>query len=359
MILRKFLPFLFVALIFSACGSEDEAYEPEARRVYVALGDSVSEGFGMRTQGDRHTSLFFEMLQTGGHANEYVNLAVSGHTTGDLLELLHGLSPAELETMQHAKIITLNIGGNNLLWPASKHFPTTPRDAQRIAEETMAFAEDARELVREVMEFADESRDTIGDMLDFANEIMELSENFGIRDVFRLPEIVDSAAPVIAGATEIFAEVTGIEAAASEMLGRATELEAFELFSLFSGNLPESLEAELQEGVRLFSYEFAEILNIIERVAPNAVLIVNTVYNPIPAEFMGVPVGISHEAQRFVHAINDAIREESQLRGFVVSDVYAEISQQLDMMNVSFDLIHPSQKGHETIAELNFSDFLR
>ena len=94
---------------------------PPPPRVYIALGDSVSSGYGLEgylnAPEGRHSTLFFEMLQEGDYADEYTNMARSGFTTSMLLEKLEGLEDEELALFQNAHLITLNIGGNNILTP--------------------------------------------------------------------------------------------------------------------------------------------------------------------------------------------------------------------------------------------------
>lgn len=338
---------------------EDEPEEePEVPRlVYVALGDSVSEGFGIWSPSDRHTSVFFEKLYAQGFANEYVNMAISGFTTTDLLELLHGLGPEELETMQYASVITLNIGGNNILAPFMNHMPDSD-DVQRIVEETMAFAAEAWELAQQIMEFAGEAQEVIAEVLDFADEVLYFVDNFRVLDVFRINDMVAAASPVLDSATETFAEVNALETAVTDMFGRTNDLDVVDLFALFTGTFPAALEAEFQAGIRQFSYEFIQIITWLADNASDAVVIVNTVYNPLPTHFFGLHIGFADESKRLAQAINQIIYEESQTHGFIVSDVYASLSQRLDMMNLSFDIIHPNSEGHQIIAELNFSDFV-
>jgi len=338
--------------------TEEPPIPEPPRLVYIALGDSVSEGFGIWSPQDRHTAIFFEMLKTQGYANEYVNMAVSGFTTTDLLSLLHNLHPVDLDSMLHASVITLNIGGNNILAPFWDYLPDTD-EIGRITDETISFVSEAWELVQEIMEFMGESREAIEDVLLFANEVVDFAENFSFMDIFRLNEMIAAAPPVIDGAMEVFAEVGELETAVNSMIGRTEELEIIELFSLFSGNFPAELEAEFQAGIRRFSYEFIEILAWLENNAPYAAVIVNTVYNPLPTQVFGMPIGFADESQRLIQSINRVIYEESSRRGFIVSDVYTNLSNRPDMMNFSFDIIHPNPAGHNIIAELNFSDFMQ
>jgi len=337
----------------------DEEPAPEVERlVYIALGDSVSEGFGIWSAEDRHTSVFFAMLQERGFANEYVNMAVSGFTTADLLLLLSALEPEMLDTMRYASVITLNIGGNNILAPFWGHLPDI-NEIQRITDETVGFATEAWELAVEIMEFASQSRETVEEVLEFASEVIYFADNFRFLDIFRINEMVDAAPPIIDGAMDVFAEVNALEAAVAGMFERATRLEVLDLISLFSGSFPSELEAEFQSSIRMFSYEFAEILTWLEDNAPDAVVVVNTVFNPLPTNIIGMPVGLADESQRIIQAVNRIIYEESRQRGFIVSDVYSSLSHRLDMMNLNFDIIHPNPQGHYAIAQLNFIDFLQ
>jgi len=336
---------------------EPEEPEPEIPRlVYVALGDSVSVGFGIWSMADRHTAVFFEKLYSQGLANEYVNLAVNGHTTTDLLKLLQALDYEDLETMHHATIITLNIGGNNIIAPFLQHLPDE-NEVQRIADETILFFSEAWTLAQELMDFAYESRETIEEMIEFATDVMYFADNFGFFDIFRLNGIIASASPVIESAVEVFEEISELEVVVTDTFGRATDLEVLELISLFAGTIPAELEAEFQASIRQFSYEFVEILDWLTNYAPDAIIIVNTVYNPLPIQLMGFSIGFANESARLIQSINRIIYEESQTRGLVVSDVYSSLG--LDMMNFSFDIIHPNPDGHSIIAELNYLDLIR
>ena len=332
--------------------------EPEPPRlVYIALGDSVSEGFGIWTMADRHTSIFFESLYAQGFANEYVNLAVSGYTTTNQLALLHGLEPNMLEAMQYASVITLNIGGNNILEPFFDHLPSAD-EVQRIADETMAVVTAALELAQEIIEFAGEASEVIEEVLDFADEVIDFAENFRVLDVFRINDMVAAAGPVLDNAAGAFAEVNVLEAAITDMFVQMQDLEIVELFALFTGSFPAALEAEFQESIRRFEREFVEIIEWLTDNAPDATIIVNTVYNPLPTHFFGLHIGVADESARLINAINRIIYEESRIRGYIVSDIYTGLSQRLDMMNLNFDLIHPNAAGHQVIAELNLEDFL-
>jgi len=351
----------FVLVFFAACSYDDEYEElPEVevpRLVYIALGDSVSEGYGVWAAADRHSSLFFAMLQEREIANEYVNLAVSGHTTGDLLLLFNGLGYADLEHFRHAAVITLNIGGNNILSPFFSHLPDL-EDVQMQIEQAMGLIADAWAMVQDIMDFIGESRGAIDDVITFANEVIEFADNFNIFQIFRLNEIVSAAPPIIGGAVEVFDEIGALEANITGLFDRVTSLEILNLLALLRGDFPAELLADLQAGLDLFASEFGQILTWIENNAPNATLIVNTVYNPLPTEILGINAGVANESGRLIHDLNQIIREESRQRGFIISDIYSALSGRMDLMNINPDIIHPNPNGHNEIANINLQDLL-
>ena len=106
----------FITFIFTSCKDETPPLLPELRN-YVALGDSDASGYGLLTLEERHTDILFERLKEEGYVDNYKNMAVSGYTTTMLLEFLNGIDEESLEFIQGARIITINIGGNNILFP--------------------------------------------------------------------------------------------------------------------------------------------------------------------------------------------------------------------------------------------------
>ncbi|MCL2364768.1 MAG: SGNH/GDSL hydrolase family protein [Defluviitaleaceae bacterium] len=364
-----FVIILCAAFALAACSSRrgvqdedgysyDYAPAPVVERlVYIALGDSVSEGYGIWTMANRHTAVFFEMLRTQGYANEYVNMATSGFTTADLLRRLNGLDDYALEYFRYATVITLNIGGNNILAPIWAQLPDTG-EVERIVSETIAFATDTWALITDVMDFMNDSQQAIMDVLDFANEIIDFAGNFTFMDIFRLNEMLTAAPPLIDGAISVFEDANDLEAAAMDMFQRVDDLDVLQLVALFTGGLPADLAADFRASVEAFADDFVQILTWLEANAPNAIVVINTVYNPLPSDFMGMPVVFINEAAQFIHDINRTIYEETRARGFIVSDVYAQLSQRVDLMHFSFDIIHPNAAGHDVIAQLNFADFI-
>ncbi|APM40037.1 SGNH/GDSL hydrolase family protein [Clostridium kluyveri] len=83
---------------------------------YLALGDSISYGMSA-DPGKGYVDLFHKHLETLGRYGEVnlQNLSVSGDKSSDLLTKLQ--TDEYKEAVKDAKIITISIGGNNLLSP--------------------------------------------------------------------------------------------------------------------------------------------------------------------------------------------------------------------------------------------------
>jgi len=314
------------------------------QRYYIALGDSVSSGYGLNgypaSPEGRHPSVFFARLKSEGVVDEHRNMAASGLTTTSLLEQLNNMSGDELRRFRNARIVTVNIGGNNILMP----FLTYLSDSQLLS--------------------------GVGNIRAGAGGA--LSGAWAI-----LHEIVSGIGGVISDSTEtsfsIGNVVTGLVNIASgvrELTGGAREMidGSPNIVSTWKGVLSPELEAVLKEGVQTFSDEFKEIIRWLNRNAPDARIIVNTIYNPIPQDILLVSVPISYWANAFIGSINDVIIEESKSKTFLVTDINFYFSNRPDLMNfnlnpfaggLSLDIIHPNIKGHSLIAKLNHATFKR
>ncbi|MCL2412268.1 MAG: SGNH/GDSL hydrolase family protein [Treponema sp.] len=269
----------------------------ELPRYYVALGDSVSAGFGLTSDEKNHPEIFFSFLENDGYVDYFANMAVSGFTTTMLLDLLNNLDNEELQILRNAQIVTLNIGGNNLIVP----------------------------FVNYVSRFrpAPVSGDILSVIEDLVSRALRLLSN---------------------GFTSSFDEIS----------------------SILRGSFSPELQSELDKGVRIFSEEFAEIIEWLNRKAPRATVIVNTIYNPIPQEVFGVSLEISNIVNMLIESMNNIIIQKSNTRGFIVTDLYSQLSYRLDMMifnlnpfagPMSLDIIHPNAAGQRLIAELNYETF--
>ena len=333
------------------------AADVNERLIYIALGDSVSAGYGIHSDAYRHSDIFFNLLLSGGYANDYINMAIDGQTTTALLTHLNDLSPHKLELFSHASVITLNIGGNNILQPFLRNLPDMHELAYMLSE-TLDFIHEAEEVLSEIMYFINESRETIAEVLDFATDIMGVVNNFHVADVLRLREFIDRAS-VIDDAVVVFDAFTSLEADALSVFDRTSDLQLLSTFSLLMGDFPPLLEAELREGVLIFANDFTEIISWLKRNAPNAYIIVNTVYNPMPRDIFGFYLGLYSHAYEHIREINRIIIEKSINDRIIVSDIHSILSGNLGLMNINFDFVHPNPTGHSYIALRNFVDFMQ
>lgn len=314
------------------------AYAEPEPRVFIAIGDSVSAGFGVDS-GDRYTALLFDKLQESDYVNKYVNMGVDGFTASMLLAQLNGLDEESLSLFESAYVITINIGGNDILAPLVRYLPTP---------------EDVVDIVFELWEFIQEAMAMVPYVMSVATEFQEELDNLSIWRLPALNRMIQDALP-------IFGEV-------SDMFERVDDLQLVGLLPLLAGEFSPELDTALRSGVGSFAEEFSEIIAWVNAHAPYAVVIVNTVYNPIPKQLSGISIeGLSDRADGFVRDINRVIANGRAANGYLVADVYASFAGEPDnIMNffvdtsalmLSFDFIHPSAAGHKLIARLNYEAF--
>ncbi len=115
-------PAAFAAQTKSTAQGKGNAFAQSVSQsaIYVALGDSVPAGYGLTDPQDCNVNQFSKLLSDNGCPNTLYNYSVSGITTDDLQKRLLDLSSAEPEvyqTIKNASVVTVNIGGNNVLGP--------------------------------------------------------------------------------------------------------------------------------------------------------------------------------------------------------------------------------------------------
>lgn len=96
---------------------------------YLALGDSITSGYGLVEPSDSFTEIVANSLSM-----ELLNLAVDGNTSADLLKVVS--DNANKKAIKNADLITISIGGNDLLQVLFKLI----RDVAGLSEE-MKFTE--------------------------------------------------------------------------------------------------------------------------------------------------------------------------------------------------------------------------
>lgn len=92
------------------------ATQPPPSPLYLALGDSVSSGYGVPA-GRGFVDLYFDYLRDPGHAGvgELANLAVPGETSGSMLATGGQMDRAigRIGESSDTRVVTLSIGGND------------------------------------------------------------------------------------------------------------------------------------------------------------------------------------------------------------------------------------------------------
>ncbi|MCH5584056.1 SGNH/GDSL hydrolase family protein [Shimazuella sp. AN120528] len=132
----------------------------------VALGDSITFGYNL---GDNQSpSPYAFPYLMGANLNKKVeNLGVPGWTSGDLLQ---ALQTEKFQTaVEQAKIITLDIGSNDILRLASQYGLLNPENAQKpiqltpeqqkgFEQATQQFAENLPIIIQHIKQFAPSSK---------------------------------------------------------------------------------------------------------------------------------------------------------------------------------------------------------
>ena len=316
------------------------AHVPEEPVALIALGDSVPAGFGV-AENERYTALFADMLMQGGYINRYINFAKDGFTTTTLLSQLNNLDEYDISLFQDAYVITLNIGGNNILTPLINYLPAP---------------EDVVDMVFELWDFIQASMLIVPEVMGIASDFQEALDGFSLWRVWELPALnrmVQDASPVLGEVAEMFE--------------RVNELQFVRMLPMLEGEFSPELDAALQGGVATFEAEFNQIIEWIQAHAPDAIIIVNTVYNPVPDNLFGMTLeGLSGRANVLIQAINRIILGAAA-NGYIVADVYAAFAGEAYVMNfsvdaaaltLSFDVIHPNAVGHELIAGMKFDMYV-
>jgi len=316
-------------------------YQVPPPRVFIALGDSVSSGMGLvgycHAPEGVHTQILYDRLYHSGYVDHYINIAVSGRTTSSLLHQLNQLDADILEYFQNARVITINIGGNNILTPFLGHL----HDLQ-------------------VVDGAENIRTGAGGVASgFWGAISEIAG--GIGGIVTGGDTDFDVANVIGGFGDMVSGLVNFFDGAYDLLAGTPDV-----FNTWMGTLPPPLVESLEDGVRTFDYDFESILVWLETNAPDATLIISTIYNPIPPEVAFFSVPLYTWAHVLLASMNSTIVATGEARGHLVVDLYSYMSSRLDILlfnlnpfygEISFDFVHPNLEGHELIAQKQYAAF--
>lgn len=107
---RTFFIFFIAAAILVSIAFPIGSVDKEDSVSYVAFGDSIAAGYGLPSKSDAYPSILAKDLGFSLH-----NWARNGQTSNGLLNQIIALSRGEKETLSQAKLITISIGGNDLI----------------------------------------------------------------------------------------------------------------------------------------------------------------------------------------------------------------------------------------------------
>lgn len=97
--------------------TDKEKGDTEETMIYVALGDSLTHGYGLEDkQKDRFSAVIAHKLRTDGYKCSEFNYGVDGLTSDGLLEMLNA---GQCSMTSRADLITIDIGANDVLHTAS------------------------------------------------------------------------------------------------------------------------------------------------------------------------------------------------------------------------------------------------
>jgi lysophospholipase L1-like esterase len=143
------------------------AQQKKPHHSLVALGDSITFGYNLEENNDAPSQRAFPYL-IGSQLNKQVdNLGVPGWTSDDLLQ---ALETEKFQTsIEKAKIITLDIGSNDILRLASQYglldpenaqkpIQLTPEQQQAFQQATQNFAKNLPVIIKKVKKLAPSSK---------------------------------------------------------------------------------------------------------------------------------------------------------------------------------------------------------
>jgi lysophospholipase L1-like esterase len=116
--IRILVGIMMMMIILLCCSGQVQAAQSEdySASTYLSLGDSIAYGMSATVGRDYADLLYNHLLTTTTYSSLSLNnLAVSGDTSSNLLTRLQ--TAPYIAAVENAKVITLSIGGDNLLSP--------------------------------------------------------------------------------------------------------------------------------------------------------------------------------------------------------------------------------------------------
>lgn len=141
--------------------------------------------------------------------------------------------------------------------------------------------------------------------------------------------------------------------------------------SLRNASLPSlftNFKIKTDDGIADFSVDLPKIVSSIRELAPDAKIIIQTIYNPYKSlddvlDFVDTKVLVREMSDELVSRLNSIIKENASSLGYTVADVYSAFADVYDVINAEYAENeafagydpHPNKKGHQLIAETIYS----
>lgn len=258
---------LLILLLLSCTSCWEFPSAKAAGTTYVALGDSITEGTGMKAEEDTFVCHFTKELKQLSPDIQGYNLGKEGDTVSETLKKVQQEDTSEL--LRKASYITITAGGNDIL----------------------AIAASA------------------------AKEIT--GKNY--RKATKIPNLVKN------------------EATAKLLLSYLEK---------------DSVKEQLNQFLDAFTADFHNLIQTVQTKSPNAVVLVQTVYNPASgSSYKSLAECIDIVLTQINAIITDEVYEQDNDK-LLLCDTYTLFANQSEQyVRINEDDIHPTAKGHKMIAE--------
>ena len=126
------------------------------------------------------------------------------------------------------------------------------------------------------------------------------------------------------------------------------------------------MTAAFEAGIEEFVADFEKIISIVKSKAPNALIVVMTIYSPykdfnLSLPYLGKALSVGTVSDKWVYLLNEQIIALSEKCGCLTVDTFEAFASENDCVNATIGLVpprfsydpHPTLKGHELIANLH------
>lgn len=290
---RKLFAILLILALMGLTPLQALAAQPNPKGLdpvnYLSLGDSIAYGMS----SERGMS-YFDQYSAFKRVGSSINLAVPGATTNDLLLALN--TPRYQMAVKRSDVITISIGGNNLLKPI-------------------------QDKVSEILGTTD-----LTDGQAIQEGLQKLADYLSVT-YYPIP----------------FSEQDALDWLAASLIGEA-----------MTPMTP--LYIALGQGIADFIPDIIETRNVIQGINPDAKIIFLNLYNPFVLSENPALYGLFENLAAPMNLFLGTFHVPAV--GSFVADVHSAFYMEPDAVDFSLDLetlnldIHPSPTGHDVICDL-------